>query len=354
MSQLGRIGGGVLNANLERQGTNLSFKNLISDDPLLFLEVSGNNTLDYQIGINTDILPSGRVLIINTKIKTDNLITESLSVSDFIIDQNQIQIESGNIFLNSGDLIQSSGIATDNLTIQNNSIVSQNSNVVLTPSANKTVDVYSDFRVFENLFTSQNIVLEGSLIFGDSGTDSVIFNSKIFSSLVPFDDQKQIGIEDFFWKDSYVNEIYLESIFTENLQSLTASVPKIEINQNIVTTNDNSSDLELNLSTVNYVKIENIEIENNKIINILNQNLQLDSSDNGYIKFDNTLGIVFPTIDTINLPNDPQIGETVYNSNTEEIKIWNGTSWIPGIGELPELTENELEDYIVEWTLILD
>jgi hypothetical protein len=353
MSQLGRIGGGVLAPNLERQGINLSFKNLISDGPLLFLEVSSEDTLQHQVGINTDILPEGRILTVNSKVKTGNLITESLGVSDFIIDENRIQIESGNIFLNSGELIQSSGIATDNLIIQNNSIVSQNSNIMLTPSTNKTVDIYSDFRIFENFFNSQNIILEGSLIFGSSDTDSVIFNSKIFSNLIPFDEQKELGKELFRWKDSYINLSNLENLTTQNLQVSTLNVSRITLIENSIST-DSDSDLILNSHNNNYIKIETIEIENNKIKNTLDQNLSLLSSGNGYLKFDNTVGIVFTNISAANIPSNPQVGETLFNSDTEKIEIWNGSNWIPGMGELPELTEKELEDYINEWTLILD
>lgn len=39
MSQLGRIGGQLLNPNLERNGRDLAFKNYITDDPILYLQV---------------------------------------------------------------------------------------------------------------------------------------------------------------------------------------------------------------------------------------------------------------------------------------------------------------------------
>lgn len=39
MSQLGRIGGQLLNPNLERNGRDLAFKNNVTDDPILYLQV---------------------------------------------------------------------------------------------------------------------------------------------------------------------------------------------------------------------------------------------------------------------------------------------------------------------------
>ena len=47
MSQVGRISGPLLNANLERQGVGLSFKNVLTDDPILFID-SANKKLSVN------------------------------------------------------------------------------------------------------------------------------------------------------------------------------------------------------------------------------------------------------------------------------------------------------------------
>ena len=50
MAQLGRIGGHLLNANLIRNGVDLSFKNTTFDStPILFLDVNSG-----RVGIKTD------------------------------------------------------------------------------------------------------------------------------------------------------------------------------------------------------------------------------------------------------------------------------------------------------------
>ena len=50
MSQVGRIGGHLLEANLERQGIDVAFKNTTFDStPILYLDVTNN-----RIGVKTD------------------------------------------------------------------------------------------------------------------------------------------------------------------------------------------------------------------------------------------------------------------------------------------------------------
>ena len=50
MSQVGRIGGHLLDPNLERQGIDLAFKNTNFDaTPILYLDVTNN-----RIGVKTD------------------------------------------------------------------------------------------------------------------------------------------------------------------------------------------------------------------------------------------------------------------------------------------------------------
>ena len=66
--QTGRIGGGVLKDNLERQGVNLNFKNTSSDIPLLHLDVNSQ-----RIGINS-AAPTD-ALMLTTPIRSTNLVS---------------------------------------------------------------------------------------------------------------------------------------------------------------------------------------------------------------------------------------------------------------------------------------
>jgi hypothetical protein len=353
MSQLGRIGGGVLVSNLERQGVNLSFKNQIADVPLLFLEVSDLNLVNHQIGINTDILPSGRDLTVALKIRTEDLISDILSVPNYVIDNNKIEVDSGNILLNSTDIIQASGITTDDLKIQNNAISSfDNKNINIKPSGTE-VNIHSDLIVKKNLYNTENITIEGSIIFGDSSTDSITFDSKISSDLIPSNNNKEIGSQADTWENLFNNDTFANTLLVENLiTSTTAEVNQITFNENNIFINDETSDLNLNTSVNNLVRIDNVNyFEDNFIKNNSASELLLVTAENGYVKFDNTFGLVLPTINTSSRPLTPQIGETIYNSESEVVEIWNGFEWLPSSG-IP-ISSEEFDDITNEWALIL-
>ena len=61
MSQLGRIGGGVLKDNLERNGSNLNFKNSSGTTAILHLDV-----VNKRVGINNESPASGYSLDLPT------------------------------------------------------------------------------------------------------------------------------------------------------------------------------------------------------------------------------------------------------------------------------------------------
>jgi len=354
MAQLGRIGGGVLAPNLERQGVNLSFKNQIADIPLIFLEVSNSNPINHQIGINTDILPESRDLVIATKVKTEKLISNDFSVPDYQINSNKIEVDFGNIFLSSTDIIESSGITTDDLKIQNNIISSfDNKNINLKPSGTNNVNIYSDLIIKKNLYNTKNISMEGSIIFGDSSTDTVTIDSNISSDLIPLDNNKDIGSETNTWKELFNNSVFASTLSIDNLITTITTVNQITFSGNNIFINDSLNDLNLNISSNNLVSINNINYFEDNLIKTNSNELSLVNTNNGYVKFDNSFGLVLPLIDTENRPLTPQIGETIYNPESGIVELWNGTNWIPSTGISLPVSIEELEDITNEWTLIL-
>jgi hypothetical protein len=215
MAQLGRIGGGVLAPNLERQGVNLSFKNQANSTPVLFFDVTTK-----QIGFNTDILIPDRDFSVSTKLRTVDIKNDIFDTPSYNIQNNRIEVDSGNILLNAVEKIQTSGLATDDLRIQNNTIFSNsnNTNIEIRPSSNKT-NIQSNLTVNGNLFATGNIVLEESFVFGnDLDEDSIIFDAKIDSDLIPKESNiRSIGSNDFRWGDFHVDFFNGEAFQTSSI-----------------------------------------------------------------------------------------------------------------------------------------
>mgnify|MGYP001173182343 CR=1 FL=1 len=130
MSQVGRISGPLLNANLERNGIDLKITNTASSTPVLKFDVTGK-----RIGIGTDNPISE--LQVPSSLNVQNLIaTGTVSVADFTLSNQEINVNSGNIIVNSGSLIEASAVATDAIKIEENNIYGTTSNepIELKPS----------------------------------------------------------------------------------------------------------------------------------------------------------------------------------------------------------------------------
>ena len=120
---LGRIGGGVLKDNLERNGSNLNFKNTSGSTALLHLDV--NNS---RVGINTESPAAGYSLDLPTTLSTVGLNSDNTNIQNYTIDSNRIYQNSGDINLSGANSVFLSGLLTDNLTVNFNTIRSNQSN----------------------------------------------------------------------------------------------------------------------------------------------------------------------------------------------------------------------------------
>ena len=181
MAQLGRISGGVLQDNLLRNNVDLNFKNQSGSVPVLKLDVSTR-----QIGINTTALTS--TLAVPNNIRSTSQVTDvNANISDINIQQGQINAVIGNLNFPANNEVHASAIATADLKFDYNvvSTYSPNSNILLTPNGTGTIEIFNDFNIYGNLYTSQNITLEGNITLGNESSDKIILNTDIDSSIIP-------------------------------------------------------------------------------------------------------------------------------------------------------------------------
>jgi len=189
---LGRIGGGVLKDNLERNGSNLNFKNSSGSVALLHLDVNNN-----RIGINNESPASGYSLDIPTALVSTNLVSNNANIQNWTIDSNRIYQNSGNINLSGANSVFLAGLLTDALRVNFNTFGSlANSNIMLSPNGTGTVEMHSDWHSDGNIHATGDITFGGDLVLGDDDTDTVIFNSDLNSDLLPdLNDVSNLGRE---------------------------------------------------------------------------------------------------------------------------------------------------------------
>jgi hypothetical protein len=189
MSQVGRISGPLLFANLERNGIDLAFRNNLSTTQLLYLDVSNG-----RIGVNKSA-PQYE-LDVAGDIKSTNLIADtSAEIGILQFNSNNINNPVGSINISAADNINISALSTDNIQIDDNTISSyrSNSDIDLVPNgtgrvivgaADSTGDIA--LNVQGNLHATGNISYEGNITFGDNiNQDTVTFAADINSNIVP-------------------------------------------------------------------------------------------------------------------------------------------------------------------------
>ena len=216
MSQVGRISGPLLQANLERNGIDLAFRNTSGATQLLYLDVSTG-----RIGVNKSV-PMYE-LDVDSTIHTTNIISNAADIDLLQISTNNINNLIGDININAPEIIKISTLATDNLKINDNIISSYNtnSNIDLVPNGTGRVIVGADdsagdlaLNVQGNLHATGNITYEGNITFGDNiNQDTVTFEADIDSDILPDgNNTRQLGSPTKRWllmeAQSINNEIF--------------------------------------------------------------------------------------------------------------------------------------------------
>ena len=213
MSQLGRISGPLLKANLLRQGVDLAFEN-----DLLYLDV-----INGRVGIQTSTPTHD--LQVNGTVRTTNLeVTNSVSLSNFTISNNTISNDAGDITFASPVIINNE-LSFDDMRIFDNVIetTTSNANLELRTSGTGLIDLNADVLVGGHLHVNGNITADGTIGLGDSTSDIINFNAKIASDLIPSEnDRWTIGKDpsdstNTRWDDIWAVNLYADAVNTSNI-----------------------------------------------------------------------------------------------------------------------------------------
>jgi len=215
MSQLGRISGPLLKANLLRQGVDLAF-----ETDLLYLDVNNR-----RIGIKT-ATPTHE-LQVNGTLRTTNLevVGTTAQLGDFTFSPNTITYDGDLTFnLPEGSALRTSKFSIDAIDIFNNIIATNesNANLEIRPSGTGIVDVKSGIQVTGSLQVDGAITADGNITLGDANTDTLTINAEINSNLIPdANETYQIGSDPDLggkrWNDVWTRNLFADVITSQNL-----------------------------------------------------------------------------------------------------------------------------------------
>lgn len=215
MSQLGRISGPLLKANLLRQGVDLAF-----ETDLLYLDVNNR-----RIGIKT--ASPTHELQVNGTLRTTNLevIGTLAQLGDFTFSPGTITYDGDLTFnLPEGSALRTGKFSIDAIDIFNNIIATNesNANLEIRPNGTGIVDIQSSVQVTGNLQVDGAITADGNITLGDASTDTVTVNAGIASNLIPdANETYQLGSDPSLggkrWNDVWTQNLYADVVTAQNL-----------------------------------------------------------------------------------------------------------------------------------------
>ncbi len=211
-------------------------------------------------------------------------------------------------------VIDATKIETGNLRLTGNTISSIVDEINL-QAANNQVNINSNATVDGDTHVTGNFSVDGNVTIGDSSTDSVTFNARFASNLVPrITGTYNLGSSSLNWEDAYASRIVIDDL---------------EITGNLIRTTASNANIELRANGVGAVIVEDISINQNEISTLgTNQNLVLTPSGTGVVRISSTQSLVLPKGTEAQRPATPESGMIRFNSDQNTYEGYNGSYWI--------------------------
>lgn len=350
MSQLGRISGPLLKANLVRDGVDLAF-----ETDLLYLDVTNS-----RIGVNK-VSPQADIDVNGTTRSNTFTIDNRLDVGNLHFVGNTITSDINTItFAPSGGeaTVYNSRLQIDDIEITGNviSTFNSNANLELRPNGTGIVDIVGNTRVNGNLevdgtvSVTGDINIGGNITIGDALTDEIIINASIKSDLVPETDAAyDLGSADYRWRNVWADNVYADTL---NLPTL--DIGNLMFRDNEITTTT-GEDIYIDGNAAGGVRIGNLRIVDNSITNIqINAVTQIIHTGDGYFKIAGTNGFVPPVGNDAQRPTAYAVtGMTRYNTNSKSLEIWDGTTWASPAGSSGAVSETLANNIAALYAIIL-
>ena len=134
------------------------------------------------------------------------------------------------------------------------------------------------------------------------------------------------------------------------------AVNDVQIEQNTISTITTDQDLVLNAAGTGRVVIENFAFDGNRIINTVSNSItQFENTNNGYVKFAGTGGLVIPSGTSAERPAVAyrEVGMTRFNTEDDRVEVFDGINWASSAGAGSGINPADAADLAIETVLYL-
>lgn len=358
--QLGRISGQLLDANLLRNGTDLSFRNYNVNDDLLHLDVTAK-----RVDVNT---VGSDQLNVNDSTRTTNLIsTISAAVANLRVSTNTLSTSVGSIIVSpnqTNPLVTMDHMKADDIDIKDNVVsnTAVNGSIYFDPNGTGITDILSNARVNGDLtvtgnFLMSNMIFENlagdkTFTVGDNPLDTVIIAPDFTQDINPGTTLTyNLGSSSKRWRNINVHDnsnidtlTYNSITISDQLQidGPSASIHTLQSNDSVILNSDTG-----------IVDIERIRIVENTMTNLDPTAFTLASTGIGYTRFIDNNALVIPAGPVEDQPLAPEVGTTRWNTTDGYLECFDGTVWSIATGSSTTVTQRDMEDLSNVWILVL-
>ena len=373
---------------------------------------TGNSSVTGNVTVSQD-LDVTRSAQFEEILIDDNFITTTSSNADLelrangtgniVFPNNNVVITSGatiNGFLQVDDLnvdktISAGSFFTDDILISGNVIQTTLSNSDLELRANGTGDIVVDDFTFNGstLSTTSDTVIEpdtGKVIVNGTGsikipvgteaqrptpaTGQIRFNSDLsvyegydgsnwtqLHGVIDQDRDTSVtaeltpGANDNTIRFKVAGDVVAD-LNSTRFRANKVSIDDIDIDGNVISTTTTDSDLNLTANGTGSVVLENFAINGNTITNTVADSVTtFENTNNGYVKFDGTYGMVIPVGADNNRPPlaNTETGQLRFNTDGSRVEIWDGSNWVSVAGSATGISRAEAENLVLEIVLSL-
>ncbi len=231
--------------------SNLTVTNDIVLDPNVVLGTDPTDKVTFISNINSDIIPQlSSIYELGSSNLTWNLYTGKILLDEIEINDNYIQTTVSNLNLE----FRASGVGSvvaEQTYFNENLIYTVGTNLKIEPAT--TLDITGNTTQNGNLYVSNHVYLDSDLNIGNSFSDTILFNSRIDSSITPYvNTSVRLG----------------DTLRSWNLYTDLLLLDDIEINDNYIQTTVSNLNLEFRASGAGSVQLEKTYFDSNLIYTV--------------------------------------------------------------------------------------
>ena len=263
------------------------------------------------------------------------------------------------IITRSGDsetFINGSRIDTGNIRISGNTITTIDNELVLTPVTGIFNTDNNPGLILSNSDDTTRTNVEGSIRYNTSTNLFEGYSTGNLSFGGTYSDDRATSLRAHNTNNTIIftaNNVVAGTLDATKLSLLGLSDGDVLFDNNLITTTESNSNLELRRNGTGIIEAFDIDLRDKNIINTSNNTLVLGAVGEGYVKFDSTTGLVIPWGNTISRPPSPELGDTRWNTSDDQLETWNGTEWQRSAGTGEDVDANTINELLDLYTIVL-